>query len=346
MQEYVLVESLPTSARVLNSKNEFIGLTPLLLERSRYRNVQVSIVFGTEVKQAILTDNSDKVVVEFIRYGKTASRIQRAPISQRFVFLICSGIFFSILVYHLVRLDTVQPSNNKDTINGSVGSVVVPKKELIFELQASPSVTEKKPTILADNKYENFTLYNIKGFGSIFIPNTMELQQGDYKKMNDGFIGLIDKKFDLDIMENRIVFQQKGLNNIKESGFHDYARVIIEYEDQSYTDYISSFSELTDIEKDAISSEAKHNFQEEMDKLGIKLIEWNGVEVVDLGDIHALRFSYLRQLHNNPVVEVSVFCFWNNNKLNRLTVSYRRQNKNNWSAQMATAINSLTIHGQ
>lgn len=346
MQEYVLVESLPTSARVLNSKNQFIGLTPLLLERSRYRNVHVSIVFGTEVKQAILTDHSDKVVVEFIRYGKTTSTIQSAPTSQRFVFLICSGIFFSILVYFLVRLDRVQPSAHKEAISGPVESVVVPKKELISELQARHSVSEKKPTNFADNKYENFTLYNIKGFGSVFIPNTMELQQGDYKKMNDCFIGLIDKKFDLDIMENRIVFQQKGLNNIEESGFQDYARVIIEFEDQSYTDYISSFNELTDIEKDEISIEAKHNFQEEMDKLGIKLIEWNGVEVVDLGNIDALRFSYLRQLHNNPFVEVSVFCFWNNNKLNRLTVSYRRQNKNIWFAQMATALNSLTIHGQ
>jgi len=344
MDGYVLIESRPSSARILNCENVYIGVTPLFLERSKYINRHVSIIFGTEVKQKTIEAYSERILIEFKGHVNTNLPPQNERKSQRPIFLICNGIFFLVLIYFVVRLDLSPRNSYKSIVKNPIEQTIVNGE---FPITEAPDPSLKEDTEeIADMQYDNFTLFNIEGVGSIFIPNTMELQEGSYKKMNDGFTELMEKKFDLDISDNRIVFQQKGLNDVGDTAIGDYARIIIDTEKQPYTEYLPSLEGLTETAKEEIGSEAKYYIQKEFDKVGVKLLQWNGVEVVKLGDTEALSFSYLRQFNDNPVVEVSIFRFWNNDKLIRITVSYRKRNKDRWSPEMASALESLKIDSQ
>lgn len=204
-------------------------------------------------------------------------------------------------------------------------------------------------TILLSNlcfaQTSNFENYKLSDLGYISIPNKMEIQSGDYKKISETIQNEIGKKFGYEISGNRVVFQQKGLNNLEKNGFISYARVIIETDISNYgnfekltTNYTATQSELNEL-----NYELKRQIQQSFYGTGLKLISWYGVSITKVNGKTALKISYSRQLNDNPNVIVNVYSFQNNDRIHRLTLSYRKSDESTWKSLFAKILNSFTI---
>ena len=74
-------------------------------------------------------------------------------------------------------------------------------------------------------EFENYKVVNL---GYISISKNMEIQAGKYKQISEAYQKEIGKRFGYEISSDRVVFQQKRLNNLEKKGFSSYARVILE----------------------------------------------------------------------------------------------------------------------
>jgi len=189
---------------------------------------------------------------------------------------------------------------------------------------------------------ENYKLSNI---GYISIPNKMEIQSGNYKKISEEYQKEMSEKFGFEVSGNRIVFQQKGLNEFDKSGFSSYARVIIETDIGNYGDYekLTTNYSATQAELNELSREFKSQVQQSFYGTGLKLISWYGVSITKVNGRTALKISYLRQLNDNPYVVVNMYSFQNNDRMHRLTLSYRQSEEATWKALFTKILNSFTI---
>ena len=190
--------------------------------------------------------------------------------------------------------------------------------------------------------FENYKLSNI---GYISIPTKMEIQSGNYKKLAEEYQKEASKRFGFEVSGNRIVFQQKGLNNFEKSGFSLYARVILETDIDNYGDYekLTTNYTATQAEINELNKELKSQIQQSFTGTGLKLISWYGVSITKVNGRTAMKISYLRQLNDNPYVVVNMYSFQNNDRMHRLTLSYRQSDETTWKPLFSTILNSFTI---
>jgi hypothetical protein len=185
---------------------------------------------------------------------------------------------------------------------------------------------------MAQRKDISFNSYSIPGVGRIEIPACMEEQSGFYKKLNNIYERAVEQKTGIEIADDKVVFQQKGLNNMEKSAFSGYARVIVETEmgdngafNRLHARLYISPSEIVEIDK-----EIKNQILQLYQGTTMKLIEWYGVSFVDVNGMKAMKISYLRQLNNQPYVLVNSYRFQNYDRLHTLTMSYRKQDEKAW----------------
>ena len=191
----------------------------------------------------------------------------------------------------------------------------------------------------------DFENYRILEVGSISIPNNMEIQSGNYKKFSEIYVKGMGKKFGYEISDNRIVFQQKGLNDLEKQGFASYVRVILETEIGNFGDFDKLTTKLTATPQEIadISKELKSQMQQSFAGTGLKLITWYGVSIVTVNGKTALKISYLRQLNDNPYVIVNMYRFQNNDRLHSLILSCRQSDETTWKPLFEKIANSFTI---
>ncbi len=191
----------------------------------------------------------------------------------------------------------------------------------------------------------DFENYRIIEVGSISIPNNMEIQSGNYKKLSETYQKEMSKKFGYEVSDNRIVFQQKGLNDLEKQGLASYVRVILETEIGNFGDFDKLTNKLTATPQEIsnISKEFKSQIQQSFAGTGLKLITWNGISIVTINGRTALKISYLRQLNDKPYVVVNMYRFQNNDRLHSLTLSYRQSDEATWKPLLTKIANSFTI---
>jgi len=191
----------------------------------------------------------------------------------------------------------------------------------------------------------NFENYKLSSIGYISIPSKMEIQSGNYKKLAEEYQKEAGKKFGFEVSGNRIVFQQKGLNDFEKSGFASYARVILETDIGSYGDYekLTTNYTATQVEISELNKELKSQIQQSFAGTGLKLISWYGVSITKINGRTAMKISYLRQLNDNPYVVVNMYSFQNNDRMHRLTLSYRQSDGTTWKPLFSSILNSFTI---
>lgn len=191
----------------------------------------------------------------------------------------------------------------------------------------------------------DFVNYKLSDIGYISIPQKMEIQSGNYKKLAQEFQKDFKKKFGFEISGNRIVFQQKGLNNLEKSGFSSYARVILETDIGNYGDYekLNTNYSATQAELNELNQEIKSQVQQSFAGTGLKIIKWYGVSFAKINGSTALKVSYLRKLNNNPFVVVNMYSFQNNDRTHRLILSYRQSDESSWKPLYGKILNSFTI---
>jgi|JI6StandDraft_1071083.scaffolds.fasta_scaffold98523_3 hypothetical protein len=191
----------------------------------------------------------------------------------------------------------------------------------------------------------DFENYRILQVGSISIPTNMEIQSGNYKKLSETYQKEMSKKFGYEVSDNRIVFQQKGLNDLEKQGLASYVRVILETEIGNFGDFDKLTNKLTATPQEIsdISKELKSQMQQSFAGTGLKLITWYGVSIVTINGRTALKISYLRQLNDKPYVVVNMYRFQNNDRLHSLTLSYRQSEEATWKPLLSKITNSFTI---
>lgn len=187
--------------------------------------------------------------------------------------------------------------------------------------------------------------YLLKNVGYISIPNTMEIQGGNYKKLAEEYQKESGRKFGYEVSENRIVFQQKGLNDGAKPAYASYARIIIETIVGSYGDFEKLTTKLSASSSEIaeLNSQLKKQVAELFSGTGLKLISWYGTEIETINGRTALKISYLRQLKDNPLVIVSMYQFQNNDRMHQLTFSYRQQETAKWKSAFSKALTSFKI---
>lgn len=200
-------------------------------------------------------------------------------------------------------------------------------------------------TTLTFSQSTDFDNYRILEVGSISIPNNMEIQSGNYKKISEIYQKEISKKFGYEVSDNRVVFQQKGVNDLDKQALATYVRVILETDIGNFGDYEKLSTKLiaTPQEISDISKEYKTQMQQSFAGTGMKLITWYGVSIVTINGRTALKISYLRQLNDKPFVVVNMYRFQNNDRLHTLTLSYRQSDEATWKSLLTKIANSFII---
>jgi hypothetical protein len=167
---------------------------------------------------------------------------------------------------------------------------------------------------------------NIGNIATIDYPTELlELQGGDYKEIIDII------KDELNFGNFNFSLQQKGLNDLTESSFDDYARVLFKTLEVEYGGLFNiterppiSESELVDFSLD-FEKELINGFKLQFEDM--KLIDFEGVEIRKINNTYPIVMSYTRQLDDNPIVAVEQYQFWDNNKIYQIIFSYQVRNE-------------------
>lgn len=175
--------------------------------------------------------------------------------------------------------------------------------------------------------------------GTIDIPPTMEVQSGNYSKLNQAF-----KKSMLDLEPGgtgKITIQQKGLNSFDPVAAKSYVRVMVRTGTGSPGDFehLGSRYEATQDELREIST----LFRTQAENQFMKILQWDVPSLELVNGMQAIRLSYRRQYQNNPPVRVSIYMFQNHDRMHRLTMSYREAERAKWLADFPAILSSFRI---
>lgn len=175
--------------------------------------------------------------------------------------------------------------------------------------------------------------------GTIDIPPTMEVQSGQYAKLNQAV-----KKSILDLDEGgtgEITIQQKGLNSFDPLAYKSYVRVMVETSVGNPNDFVhlTSRYEVTQDELREIST----LFRTQAENQFTKILQWDVPSLELVNGMQAIRLSYRRQYQNNPSVRVTTYMFQNHDRMHYLTMSYREAERTKWLADFSTILSSFRI---
>lgn len=180
---------------------------------------------------------------------------------------------------------------------------------------------------------------NIPDVGYIDVPEIMEVKdllanpavkERVFKEMN------IDPKSMEGAIQNLMV-KQKGLEM--------YARLIVETipgKPGEFERLMKKYT-ITKQELKAMEDEIRTGFEQQFRNTPIKILEWYPIEPQNINKMQTITFSFKRQLKDNPPVIVKYYLFQNYDRLIRLTVSYRLQEKTIWEDLLKKSVNSFHI---
>lgn len=246
---------------------------------------------------------------------------------------------------------------NKETIT---------KEQITANYMTDESEATIKPvkfpidTFQKENEYEYF---KITDMGYIAIPACMELQSGDYKNnarqilketMQDSsyqrMISIVDATTD------RIVFQQKGLNQHEKEGFNTFVRIIIKTDIGNRGDYLNQLDDysMTEDEAKELDLTVRNQIEADIDtfnlkttmingKYNIKTIKYEETKIVEINGYKAIMVSSIQQLNNNPLVHMDIFAFHNNDRLHKIILFYRQVESDIWKPLFNKTMNSLIL---
>lgn len=184
---------------------------------------------------------------------------------------------------------------------------------------------------------ENWDRIDLGNWGEIRMPNTMEVQSGNYKKTLDY------AKRHFSVNAERIVFQQKGVNNGR--NLKTYARIIIR------TDFFDEIlpnlntMNITNQDIEDLNQVYKTQTYELANNptYPFKIIKWNEVKIITLNGKKAINYSYVRQMGSNPQTYSAFYIFWEENRQHALNIEYRTNESSTWKSDLEKAVQSFKL---
>lgn len=172
-------------------------------------------------------------------------------------------------------------------------------------------------------------------WGYIYLPESMEIQSGIYKKVMD------EAKKEFSVNAERVVFQQRGVNDGE--NLNTYARVIIRTDTESET--LPNLN--TEILTKSDLSELNSVYYSEVNELSnntkfpIKIINWNPVKITTINGQKCINYSYLRKMGDNPITFSEFFIFWKGRKQHTINIEYRINETSKWKNILESCVKSL-----
>jgi len=184
---------------------------------------------------------------------------------------------------------------------------------------------------------ENWDKIDLGNWGEIKMPSSLEVQSGNYKKIIDY------QKRHFSVNAERIVFQQKGVNNGK--NLDTYGRIIIrtdfaseEFPDLNTTEITSQdIADLNQMYKSQIYEVANNP------TYPAKIIKWNGVKIVTLNGNKSINYSYVRQMNGKPQTYSEFYIFWKGNRQHTLNIEYRIIDSDKWKSDLEKATKTFKL---
>ena len=187
-----------------------------------------------------------------------------------------------------------------------------------------------------------FDEYSIQDFGTILIADIMELQGGKFRE----FAKQYQEKTGMRVVDSNLAtFQQKGVNDFTAEGRTTYARVMVQTifnqaGEIFKTDELSTLSakDLSDFD-----GETKAGILRDVQAANVKVLSWYGTVVSRIGTYRALHTSYLRQFGTKPSVRVDEYIFFNHDRIHKISISYRVEDKSIWEERLHRTLDSIRI---
>lgn len=222
---------------------------------------------------------------------------------------------------------------------------------LLISCSKNDKITDKKDdSIKKQDKFNkentkefdtNWSKINIKDVGFIYISPELEIQSGSYKDLSDENYTKATGSFD----KNRVIIQQKGLNQSDKEAMKTYVRIIISTDYGKSNDYLKLDEQVNMKLKDVleIDKEMEQGMIKTLKNINIKLLEWNTMVFTNLNFQNCTKISYKRQLKKEPPVIVNQYLFQNYDRMHKLTVSFREEEKDKWEKLLNETINTFKI---
>jgi len=174
----------------------------------------------------------------------------------------------------------------------------------------------------------NWKRTTIAGVGTIDVPPSLEVQEGQLREMSGSSYGL--------------VLQQKGLNAQTQSSLGTYVRVMVEsFPADSPGDFRRAGTKIkyTSAELEELSTALR--MQAEMPD--ITILQWDKPRVVEVNGVTAVCVEYSRAYKSNTPAKVAIYMFEDYDRIHKLTMSYRVSEREMWAAALQGVLQSFRI---
>jgi len=240
-------------------------------------------------------------------------------------------IFFAILIFTLTAFNCKQTDKKSHS-------------QEIISNDTSQSEFQEYVNNVTNSNYDPET-YLLKDVGYISIPKSMEIQSGKYKEFSKGIQKEMSKKYKYEISDQRVVFQNKGVNDFDKAAIENYTRVIIDTKIGHYGEYEKLTNNFTAslFEINEISRQMKKSTETELKNIGSRLIKWYGIQLILINERTSLKTTFVRQISRNKPVLVTMYQFQNNDRIHSLTLSCQVEDTIRWKKVFNDIVDSFDI---
>lgn len=177
----------------------------------------------------------------------------------------------------------------------------------------------------------------IPGVGSICVPDELEVQGQSYRDMKEELTGSESDTF---------VIQQRGLNEGAAGASDTYARIMVSYDQGSSGDYpVDGFDPSYYSESDiaAMNEILETELCSQMSAAGMEVLAWHPISLRTVAGHQSLNISYARAGDEGQTTEVSMYALPCDDRLVRVTLSYRTSDADRWEALLLETLETLEV---
>ena len=197
---------------------------------------------------------------------------------------------------------------------------------------------------VANNSIGQNTLYSYNGKYRISLPAKLELQNSELNNVKKAVLKDNNQQTIINSYSERIVFQQKGLNNEDRGAFNKYCRVIIEYAEEDKSDPTFGRGDKIVVDKDILYA-VNESVKKDCASSGTPLIKLITVQGMNINGFPVLYYSYKRKgwEGKQPPVIVNYFRVFNRYESATIVFSYREAKREMWKSIHDNIIKTFTF---
>lgn len=230
------------------------------------------------------------------------------------------------------------------------------EKALVLQMKIDKNIAAKKnadtgitkrnegsPQENVDTAYlkeETWQTISVAGCCTYQIPNTLEIQGGRYKSLNDLVRGVV---LEVENSQERIVAQPKGINDFDANAMKNYSRIIVEIKKGEKGAYakLDEHLSLSDVELQEAGKEWRSKVEAGW---GLKILSWQLPKIVSVNGVDALLLIYSRTISDGPPVLVNMYTIQNNDSNYIITISYRESESALWEKDFGKVISTFKFN--